>query len=490
VPSPGPSKSRYDIVVVGAGAGGLTAAAFLAKAGASVCVLDRHYVAGGNATVFHRAKKYEFDVGVHYLGDCGPDGGAIPRILDGLGLGETVAFNEMDPDGFDILVFPGLTFRTPKGLDRYRDRLAELFPAERAGSDAYCKIAGSLWDEMSRAAAASKSLDELLFPVDLPTMSRWSRATITDVFDDCRFSRELRGVLYGFSGVHAVPASRCSAMLHLFVLMHYLNGAYYPIGGGQALSDALADVVRRHDGEIVLQRRVERILIEDGRATGVTTDKGETVRAPVVLSNADLKRTLLEMVGPEHLPLRYAQRTKSFRMALPLFVVYGATTLDLRRFGFGANNFHLLEDFDMDDCYASADGGSLPAENWVYITSASLKDPTNPRLAPPGEQNFQIMTAAPRQYASWAVRDAHDHKNPAYKALKDACLERILEATERRLIPGLRASLTWREAATPISHERFTLSTGGTSYGIRDRIGASGMRRPCRPPRRSSCASR
>jgi phytoene dehydrogenase-like protein len=122
----------WDAVVVGAGLGGLTAAAYLATNGLRTLVLEHHYVAGGNAHVFRRKalqgeRAFEFDVGVHYVGDCGPDG-LIPTILRGAGLEGKIEFLEMDPDGFDTLMFPGLTFRVPKGWDRYRERLVAAFP--------------------------------------------------------------------------------------------------------------------------------------------------------------------------------------------------------------------------------------------------------------------------------------------------------------------------------------------------------------------------
>jgi all-trans-retinol 13,14-reductase len=108
-------QDSFDAIVVGAGTGGLTTAALLARRGRSILVLDRHYVAGGNATVFHRPG-YEFDVGLHYIGDCAP-GGTIPRILHAAGV-DDVCFRGLDPEGFDTLVFPDFTVRVPRGVER------------------------------------------------------------------------------------------------------------------------------------------------------------------------------------------------------------------------------------------------------------------------------------------------------------------------------------------------------------------------------------
>jgi phytoene dehydrogenase-like protein len=95
-------RDQYDVIVIGAGTGGLTAAALLARRGRSVLVVDSHYVPGGNASVFHRPHD-TFDVGLHYVGDCGP-GGSVQRILHA-GAGQ-VAFNELHPDGFDTICLP------------------------------------------------------------------------------------------------------------------------------------------------------------------------------------------------------------------------------------------------------------------------------------------------------------------------------------------------------------------------------------------------
>ena len=108
-------REAWDAIVIGSGLGGLACAAYLCASGRRTLVLEAHYVAGGNSQVFRReigGRAFEFDVGVHYVGECGPDG-LITRILNGAGLAERVVFRPLDPDGYSELRFPGLRFRVP-----------------------------------------------------------------------------------------------------------------------------------------------------------------------------------------------------------------------------------------------------------------------------------------------------------------------------------------------------------------------------------------
>lgn len=105
--------NRWDAVVIGSGIGGLTAAAYLAAAGKRTLVLEAADRLGGCTHVFRR-KQFEFEVGVHYLGDCGPSG-VIPTILRGVGLEDRIDFLPMDSEGFDTIVAPGVSVQVPKG---------------------------------------------------------------------------------------------------------------------------------------------------------------------------------------------------------------------------------------------------------------------------------------------------------------------------------------------------------------------------------------
>ncbi len=452
-----------DVVVVGSGLGGLTAAAYLAAAGRRVVVVEQHYVAGGNGTVFTH-DDYEFDVGIHYLGDIGP-GGVFDTVLGPLGI--DVTWRPLDPDGFETYRFgDGMEFRVPAGADAFRSRLHATFPAEGSAIDAYLDTIVTLRDGLAGHGGA-----DLLMELQNTTLGEW--------FDTHGVSPRLRAVLAGEHGTYALPPSRVSMLLHAGLVGHYLDGGYYPEGGGQVFADALVDVIHRHGGEVILRSPVEQIIVEGGRVQGVrlrppSPDRRrgvpDEIRAPVVISNADLKRTVFELVGAEAFPADYAAAVGGYSMTFPLFVVYLVIDRDLRAEGHPNTNVFYSPDDDIEGAYAALRADALPDDPFAYLTFASLKDPDNPRLCRPGQTNLQVMTLTPGTAAFWGLEHSAGEgeryrRNAAYRARRDDVRDRVLRVAERAL-PGLRDSIAYEECATPMTHERFTRSSNGTSYGI------------------------
>ncbi len=474
------AQSDWDAIVIGSGLGGLTTAAYLAANGLRTLVLEKHYVAGGNAHVFRRKQMFEFDVGVHYLGDCGPDG-SIPTILRGVGLEGKIEFLEMDPDGFDTLMFPGITFRVPKGWDRYRDRLVATFPDDETALHSYLDVLQGVVAEFAKMELPVKPEDAPRLMQEAPNFMKWGMRPLLELFDDCGLGQKARAVLVAESGTYALPPSRVPVILHAALIGHYLKGAYYPKGGGQVLPAHLVDVVRSHGGEVRTRAGVQRILVEDGKAVGVRLATDEELRAPVVVSNADLKRTFLEMVGEEHLSPQTVARMKQYRMALPLFCVYLGLDMDLRERMPNTNYFYYTS-FDTEGPYQDCYQGKVPSELGLFITVASVKDPHTETIAPKGYSNVQIMTLVPADYSLWGIEKGPAsgekyHRNPVYQSLKRSLTDAMVEGAEQ-VIPGIKEHIVWKEAATPISQEHFTFSTGGTSYGIELSTDQFGPNRP------------
>ena len=472
-----------DVIVIGAGPGGLACAAYLSAVGKKVIVVDRHTVPGGNMSCFtHRdpatGQEYEFDVGLHYLGDCGPRG-SLRSVLDPLGV--RAEYLPMDQAAYDTLLFgDGQEFGVPAGLSEYQQALVAAFPTERAAIDEYVGLLRDVRTVM-RAGARRPGLRQLpgLAMPGYRTL-RLMSATLGDVFDRIGASPRLRAVLAAINGTYGLPPSRASFFIHAGVFLHYAGGAWYPRGGGQPLADALARVVRNHGGEVLLRTQVEEILVADGAVRGVRVRRpaadrrrglSDEITATTVVSDADLKRTFLEMLPPDALPESLRRKTSRMSMAAPLFVDYLILDRDLVAEGAPNTNWWVFPDDDLDAAYSAAAAGRGTDTAFAYLTSASLKDPGNPRLARPGQTNLQVMTLAPASHRFWGLQGRGPtagesyRRSPEYLRRKQEYHEALLRTAEAA-IPGISESVVYHEAATPITHERFVRSTGGTSYGL------------------------
>ena len=147
---------------------------------------------------------------------------------------------------------------------------------------------------------------------------------------------------------------------------------------------------------------VDRIRIENGRVAGVVLGKtGQEIDAKVVVSNADLKRTILDLVGESRFAPETVKRVRSFRMATPLFCVYLGLDVDLAAQGIPNTNRFFIGTYDIEGIYDRIDAGEIPADSVAYVTAATLKDPVSRHFAPKGYTSLQIMTVAPGDHEIW-----------------------------------------------------------------------------------------
>lgn len=490
----GDDAREWDVIVIGSGLGGLTCAAYLATNGKRVLVLEQGDTIGGNSQVFSRLGKYEFDVGVHYIGDCAP-GGAIPTILRGVGLENRVEFEQLDPDGFSTFKAPSFTFKVPRGWDEYERRLIEQFPDERRGLRRCLRVLRNVGEALDAGAVPTNLRELRRFVFKSPSTALWSLLPLAWLYRACRLSQWARATLTAEAGDYATPPSRAPVAMHGAIMNHYLkSGAFYPKGGGHVIAANLLDVIQTNGGLARTQANVKQINVVDGGVTGVTLADGRIFNARTVVSNADIKRTYLELIGSEHVSDKTVKRVNKYRMAPALFCVYLALDVDLRE-RFGATQYFLSpRDGDealrkpidaMERMYRDTAEGKLSesVEPTTYVTSATLKDPTSTNHAPAGHSTLELMTLAPSDPAYWGLRPGASWseepygKDATYREIKDRLTERLIERVTE-IIPDLREHIVWQEAATPITQERYTRSTGGTSYGIELAVDQFGPFRP------------
>lgn len=465
--------AEVDVAIIGAGLGGLSAGAFLAQQGVKVAVFDQHYVAGGCCTQFSRGgpnARYNFDIGLHYIGDCADDG-MIPRIMNAAGT--NIEYLPMDQDGFDTLVFPDFNFRIPAGHDNYRNRLLEQFPQERKGIDRYVRFLKEI-DALMRNM--SKNQGAMTWGTAFQALTRgrlaakYQNATLSDLLDTCTDNEQLRAVIAGQSGDYGIAPSKVSASLHAGLVNHYFTGAYYPKGGGQVVADELAERIENLGGTVHLRRGIEKILIDDGKITGIRTEKYKNAQFDVktnkVISNADLQMTLNHLVGNDNLPEEWQQRSERFEMAASIFMTYLGIKGDMRERGMGNTNYWQFDSYDMETFYAATD----MKPRGSYITCSSIKEQGAGHHAPEGVQALEAMTILPGNPEYWGTSQQGGaqwdyKKSDEYLALKEGIENDMIKRVDD-LFPGSRENIVFTESSSPMTHIRFTRATNGTGYGI------------------------
>ncbi|AXQ31077.1 FAD-dependent oxidoreductase [Solimonas sp. K1W22B-7] len=471
---------RYDAIVVGSGLGGLSTAACLSAVGKSVLLLEQHEILGGCSQTFRRKGKWEFDCGVHYVGGCEPGSdGMISTVLRGLGVEDRIKWSRLDDSGMDTVMFPDHSFRVPTNWEGLASNLRAAYPKDADGLTKAIKelrYIGEGGDRINDVPHSVGVLAPLLKrPLEALAIARGLEFPIGHLFDRCKLSQEARGALLALVHLHNTPPARTPALLVALLLQHYFRaGAYFPVQGGQVIAANLAEVIRSHGGVIRTKTLVRSIDVESGRVRGVTLSDGERISADVVVSNADVHRTFQNLIHPSHLSQRTIERIRAYRRPHSIFSMYIGADIDISKTR-PATNYILHDRYDIQATYDLLDKGQWDPKGWLAISSPTLKTWGERHYGPPDHSSIELFASAPADYEFWGGGDPKagtDYKFSEIYQERKAEFESVLLERTLKVLPELRGHVAWQESATPLTHERFTLSR--MPYGpenAKDQIG-------------------
>src|SRR5215475_11745346 len=255
-------QNAYDVVVIGAGIGGLICANLIARSGLHVLLIEQHYVVGGYCSMFRR-KGYTFDAATHFYPLLGNPDTMTGKLLGDLGL--TTGWVKMDP--VDQFHFPdGSKFAVPADFDGYLAQLKVEFPAE----------AGALDDFF--AAVRDAYMFGLLYYFRGRATSRldqYRSLTVRHILDRYFHDPKLKLLLTADCPHWGSPPSRTSFVFDSMLRLSYFLGNYYPQGGSQAFADELAQRFTELGGHILMHALVTRILVQHETAYGVEVEVGQ-----------------------------------------------------------------------------------------------------------------------------------------------------------------------------------------------------------------------
>jgi all-trans-retinol 13,14-reductase len=455
----------WDAIVIGSGIGGLTAAALLGiHAGKRVLVLERHYEVGGFTHTFHRPG-YEWDVGLHYIGQM-EEGCGARRAFDHITAGR-VQWQSL-PDIYDRFIIEGRTFEYAAGLERFREGLRQSFPGEFRAIDRYlaavrsCNRASGLYYAEKAVPAPVAALAGSLMRV--PYM-RWARHTTREVLESFTRNRELIGVLTGQWGDYGLPPGKSSFAAHATIAEHYFGGASYPIGGAGAIAAAIVPRIEGAGGAVVTSAEVSAILLDGTKATGVRMSDGREFLSGMVLSDAGAANTFERLLPPELRALDSLRRKlRSLQPSTAHVSLYVGLSQSDTALGLQGSNLWVYPSFDHDanvEQFARNIDAPLPA---VYLSFPSAKDPDFQRRHP-GKSTVEAITMLPYAVFDHWGETRWKRRGDEYDALKEQLAARLRAELECQ-VPSVVGNIAHTELSTPVTTRHFMNYGHGEIYGI------------------------
>lgn len=427
-----------SVVIIGAGMAGLTAAAYLSRAGLKVDMYEQHTLPGGYISSFVR-EGFTFPAGPTSI----TSNGIVFPILRELGLAEKRKFlhvgHQMSWGEHDVPL---------RNAPQVREALSKRFPAQSRALQRYFRwveIGGGGFRHLVESGmmfgqgVLPKVLNLLVKHPLMPWASLVARGQTNRSLHQRHFSDPVLRRMLDELAYPVMPAQNTLGMW-----ISYFDDTWVPTGGMQAFANTLVRFIREHGGEVHLGKPVRCIRVDNGRAAGITLADGSEIPADWVISAADLRHTCLELIGRDHLTASLIAKLEAARPSEPVFAVFlglrASPKLDaaFRRF----QEAHVI--------FTCADGKTIQIA-WLSKDDASI--------APPGKHSLFVGWLD--RYADWEPLKG-DHA--AYQSRKTAVTDELITRAEQ-FLPGLRAHIEVQDAASPLTYERYTSNWQGATTG-------------------------
>ncbi|MCF8459271.1 MAG: NAD(P)/FAD-dependent oxidoreductase [Flavobacteriales bacterium] len=457
-------KTGYDAIVIGSGLGALTFGAIMAKQGKKILLLEKHYVPGGFTHVFKR-KEYEWDVGIHYVGDMHKEFTFFSILFDYI-TDYQLKWQEMD-EVYDRIILGENIYDFKAGKENFLEMLYERFPGHENEIDTYI-------EKVYKSVGSSKKFfQERAFPFIISKLFgsifkrkyyELSDRTTKEVLDEITDNQELKAVLAGQYGDHGMPPGESSFAIQSVVNKHYWKGGAFPVGGCQRIAETIIPVIEKAGGAVAVRAGVEKIIVENGKATGVLMEDGSVVQAPMIVSSAGYLNTFARLLDKDVQKAIGFSPDKGVPPSVSHVCLYIGLKENLRELGIGSTNYWVYPHNDHDRGvkeYMADPSKPFPV---TYISFPSLKDPEWDERYP-GKSTIEMITLAPYEWFAKWEDERWKHRGDEYEAYKEKFAQRLLKELYKQF-PQLEGKIDYYELSTPLSTKHFVNYEHGEIYGL------------------------
>ncbi|XP_062994941.1 all-trans-retinol 13,14-reductase [Elgaria multicarinata webbii] len=476
--------NNLDAIVIGSGYGGLAAAVILAKAGKRVLVLEQHGKAGGCCHTFTE-KGFEFDVGIHYIGQMHEESTQrmmIDQLTDG-----QLQWAKMDSP-FDVVILGdpdnSKRYYLYSGEKEYVKGLKKQFPGEDANIDRFVALVKSV----AKGAAHMAILKMLPMPLVhflscsgllalISTFFRMVSRNVSEVVAEFTTNPDLRAVFsYIFPTYGVIPAKACFP-LHAILFDHFLEGGWYPQGGASEIVFHSIPIIERAGGAVLTKAPVESILVNSqGKAYGVSVKKGQdivNICAPVVISDAGIFNTYERLLPAKLQELPEIQNQLSMvQHGITGFSVFVGLKGSKEELGLEAKNFYIYQHNDFNEAFISYFNCSRETAPknipLIYVGSPSAKDPTWDQRYP-GKSVLIILAAAKYEWFEEWKEEKVTKRGVDYESFKNSFVDSMMESIFK-FYPQIKDKIEHISAGTPLTNRHYIASPRGEMYGAEHSI--------------------